>query len=295
MKKERRRETGDGAGALALLGLAPGQVLVGRYDVVRPHRQGGLSVAFEGRDRETDERREIQLFPAGLFESQAQAQEFAASWDPWRRVDSSHVLAVRDVLAIEAAGIAVVTDFPRGGSLRRRLEEGLSLAADDVVRLGRQLLGGLAELHGRGLVHGDVKPNTIFVEGEGEHRSAQLVDGGITAALWTAKDLGDRTALIGTPYYAPPEQFGGESPDVQSDLYNVATVLFELVAGRLPWKGANFLQVFQAKIAKTPPSLTEAAAGVAVDPALARAIECGLQADPKARHASAREFLEELG
>src|SRR6185295_19899496 len=106
-----------------------------------------------------------------------------------------------------------------------------------------------------GLVHGDIKPSTIYVDAKSKKLGPQLVDGGITPGLWNAKHLGERTALIGTPFYAPVEQFGGESPDVQSDVYNVATVLFEMATGVLPWKGKSFLEVFQAKLQKTPPSM----------------------------------------
>ncbi len=275
-------------------GLAPGQVVSERFEIVRANRRGGLSVAFEAKDVASGERLEMQLFPGGLFESQAQVQEFAASWDPWTRVASPAVLGVREILAVESAGLVLVTDFPRGESLRARLDREKRLLPHDAVHIGLQLLHGLDEIHGHGLVHGDVKPNTIFVEGKGTETTACMVDGGITSGLWMAKDLGDKTALIGTPYYAPAEQFGGEAPDVQSDLYNVATVLFELVAGELPWKGANFLEVFQAKIGPTPPSLRTAAKGVKVDERLDLAIQGGLRSEPKSRYASAKEFAERL-
>ena len=121
-----------------------------------------------------------------------------------------------------------------------------------------------------------------------------LVDGGITPGLWTAKNLGEKTALIGTPYYAPPEQFGGGAPDVRSDIYNVAAVLFECLAGVLPWKGRSFLEVFQAKLDRAAPSVSARAPHVAIDAALAQAISKGCMADPAERHVSAAAFLDQL-
>jgi serine/threonine-protein kinase len=142
-------------------------------------------------------------------------------------------------------------------------------------------------------VHGDVKPHTIQVD---EHKSLRVVlaDGGITPGLWSAKHLGEKTALIGTPFYAPIEQFGGESPNVQSDIYNVATVLFEITTGTIPWKGKSFIEVFQSKLEKRPPAMKSRAPKVEVPAALEDAIAGGLMADKSERYATADEFRKQL-
>jgi serine/threonine-protein kinase len=250
-----------------------------------------MSVAFEVDDLETEETLELQHFPAGLFESDEQADEFADSLRAWTQFYTPAIVSVREVLSVGEAGLVLLTDSPKGEPLRTRLEVEPVMQPKLAVALARELLTALAVLHEYGLVHGDIKPNTIFVAGRGAKLSSQLVDGGITSALWMAKDLGDKTALIGTPYYAPAEQFGGESPDVRSDLYNVATVLFELIAGRLPWVGRNFLEVFQAKISTHVTSLRGSARGVEISDELERAVTSGIQADPDKRFQSAEEFL----
>ena len=275
-------------------GFAPGQVILDRYKIQHATRRGGMSVAFAVSDAETDEVLELQHFPSGLFESEGQAQEFADSLRAWTQFSTPTIATVRDVLSVEGSGLALITEAPRGGALRDRLEDDPRMSPAAALALVRELLGGLAMLHEYGLVHGDIKPTTIFVEGGGAELSPQLVDGGITSALWMAKDLGDKTALIGTPYYAPAEQFGGESPDVKSDLYNVATVLFELIAGRLPWVGRNFLEVFQAKISTHVTSLRGVVKDVEISDELERAVTAGIQADPAKRFQSTEEFLEAI-
>ncbi len=280
--------------SLTVYDLTPGRVIDERYEVIGSHRQGGLSTAFEVKSRDNDERCEIQLFPAGLFEHDKQANDFAASWRPWMRVNSDAVLGVREILHLSDSTLILVTDFPTGTSLRATLNERGHLTEEEVIRIGVQLLEGVAEIHVHGLVHGDIKPYTIHIEGEGSDIRAKLVDGGITPGLWTAKHLGEKTALIGTPYYAPVEQFGGDSPDVQSDVYNVATVLFECAAGVLPWPGSSFLEVFQAKLDKSPPSMRARAGDVEVDPELEEIIVTGCLADRGERYATAKEFLDRL-
>ena len=279
---------------LTLYDLSPGKRVADRYCIVDANRQGGLSTAFEVRDERTGDRCEMQLFPAGLFDGPSQKEEFHSILSPWLKVDSASVLRVREILLLEPGTLALITDFPGGDALRTRLKRKKRLDATEVLRLGCHVLDGLEEIHRHQLVHGDIKPSTVHVHGRGGDLEALLVDGGVTPALWTAKDLGDKTAMIGTPYYAPIEQFGGDSPNVQSDIYNLATVLFESLTGVLPWSGSTFMEVFQAKLDKRPPSMKERAPKVAVDPALEQAIVTGCLADRSQRYSSASEFREAL-
>ena len=279
---------------LTIYDIAPGKEIAGRFTIVGPNRQGGFSTAYEAKD-ENGDRCEIQFFPAGLFEDSGQVGDFETRMKPWTDVDHPAVIKVRELLPLEPDGLALVTDFPEGESLRARLNEDGQIAPKLVVDLGRQLLSGLEAIHAGGLHHGDIKPYSIHVSGGADGQPIQgcLVDGGVTPGLWTAKSLGDKTALIGTPYYAPVEQFGGDAPDVRSDIYNLATVLYESIAGKLPWIGKSFLEVFQAKL-QDPPPFSQRAPGVSVDRKLEDAISRGCLADRRKRYNSASEFLAAL-
>lgn len=277
-----------------IVDLSPDVVLAGRYRIVGPHRQGGLYAALEVRTLDTDERCELQLFPAALFDRSHQVHEFARDLEPWKHVDSPFVVRVREVLTLDASHLALVTDFPRGEPLRKQLDDAHHFPPEFVLSLGARLLEGLAAIHERGLVHGDVKPSTIHVRDGDEGPLPTIVDGGVTPGLWKAKGMGDKTALIGTPYYAPIEQFGGDAPDVRSDIYNVATVLYECLTGVLPWPGKTFLEVFQAKLQEKPPAMARRAPKVRVDARLEAAIVRGCMADRNDRYASALEFRDAL-
>lgn len=273
---------------LTLFDLSPGKVLADRFQIQRPLRQGGMSATFVVNDTEADAERELQVFPAALFDGPEQTEEFAELLGRWRALETDVVLAVREVSVRGDGSLLLVTDLPPGESLRTWLTENERMPVEDVRALGLRLLGGLREAHDAGLVHGDIKPHAIHTSGRPEE--AVLVDGGITSGLWQAKHLGDRTALIGTPFYAPVEQFGGESPDVQSDLYNLATVLYELCLGVVPWPGKSFLEIFQGKLEKQPPRMASRCREVEVPGELEEAIVGGLMADRRERYATAAEF-----
>ena len=284
---------------ISLYDIAPGVLLADRYEVVGPHRQGGLSTAFEVEDKTTGEHCELQLFPPGLFENEGQKRDFVRQLETWRVIRSDAVLRVRDLLDVEPATLGLVTDLPEGESLRQVLNRKQRLPIGSTVDLGMQLLDGLQALHEYGLVHGDVKPYTIHLRGRSGARPddlgrALLVDGGLTPGLWTAKGLGDKTALIGTPYYAPVEQFGGDAPDVLSDVYNVATVLYECATGLLPWRGKTFLEVFQAKLEAGPPPMAERADGVEIPALFEEVVSRGCRAKRGERWQSAADFRQAL-
>ena len=279
---------------MSFLDLSAGTVLGNRYRIVGPHRQGGLSAVLEVHDQEGDQRYELQVFPAGLFDRTTQVAEFAKDLEPWAAVQSEWVVTTRELLTLDDAHIALVTEFPAGQSLRQRLNETEILPESEVLVLGLRLLEGLAAIHEAGLVHGDVKPAAVFVADGPTGPQPTIVDGGVTPGLWHAKGIGERTTLIGTPYYAPVEQFGGDAPTVGSDVYNVATVLYECLTGVLPWPGKTFLEVFQAKLQKVPPTMGERAPGISVDPQLEAVVTQGCRADRHERYASAEEFRDAL-
>lgn len=271
---------------LSLFDLAPGKVLLDRYLIDAPHRENGMSAAFRVTDQAEEVERELQAFPASLFEGKHQADAFGETLRSWSGLEDGAFARVRDVEVLGDGAVIAVSDFPTGRALRDEIAERGRFEAREVVDLGVALLDGLESAHAKGLFHGDIKPATIFVGGDGP----MLVDGGVTPGLWAAKHLGTRTALIGTPYYAPIEQFGGDAPDERSDLYNLATVMYELLTGVMPWKGRSFIEVFQSKMQPEAPSMRSLAPDVEVDPDLERAIAKALRGKRQERHASAEEF-----
>lgn len=269
--------------------LAPGRVVAERFRIEGASRQSGLAAVFTAHDEQRDAACELSVFPAALFDGPNQVEEYREALSRWTSVRSGHVASVREVSVIGGALMAI-SDRPGGSSLREWLKQHRRMPCEQVVRLGLDLLDGVMAIHGRGLVHGDIKPQTIYVEPRDGGLHPVLVDGGVTAGLWNAKHLGDRTALIGTPFYAPIEQFGGDSPDVQSDVYNVATVLFEAATGVLPWPGKSLLEIFQAKLDRAAPSMSARAPDLELPSGFESAVTRGLLADRKQRYEDAASF-----
>ncbi len=275
--------------SLSLFDLQPGNTLLGRFLLKAPLRESGIATTFEAEDSESGLTGELQVFPGGLFEDAEQGAAFASCMQAWVGTEESCIQRIHSAQALDDGAALVFAEIPRGQDLRSMLEAEGPVESAKVVDLATSLLKGLSALHGAGLVHGDIKPASIYVGEE-----ALLVDGGITPAMWAAKHLGTRTALIGTPFYAPIEQFTGDSPDELSDLYNLATVMYELLTGVLPWSGKGYIEVFQSKMQAVPPSMTLRAPEVEVSRELEEVVSQGLFASRRERHPSADVFLRRL-
>ncbi|MEC8513300.1 MAG: serine/threonine-protein kinase [Planctomycetota bacterium] len=275
---------------LSLFDLAPDKVLLDRYRILSPHRENGMSAAFRVMDESTSEERELQAFPASLFENSKQANSFGEALREWAHIHSEAIVSPEDIEVFEDGAVIIVTPFPEGTALRTAFKENGRFSAQEVLALGSSLLEGLETCHEAGVAHGDIKPTTIFMGASGP----SLVDGGVTPGLWAAKHLGTRTALIGTPYYAPIEQFGGDCPDARSDVYNLATVMYELLTGAMPWRGRSYIEVFQSKMQPEAPSMRSIAPDVDVDPRLEAAIAQALRGKRMERHESAAAFRSSL-
>lgn len=198
-----------------------------RYDV-GPRLGGGADgEVYRGQDRRTGEAVAIKHFWRPRAGSTA-LREAAALLG----LEHPHVVHCRDFLYLGAGELYLISDFINGGDLRSWLEERGRAGEETALRLTDHLLDGLGALHGRGLLHGDVKPENLLVEETADGPVLRVGDLG-SARLRTAGRAGE---IPGTPAYQAPERYEGRASEA-SDLYSVGVILFELLTGRRPFVG----------------------------------------------------------
>lgn len=153
------------------------------------------------------------------------------------------------------------------------------------------MLAALAEAHGRGILHRDVKPENVLLAPSPAGEVARLTDFGLAKVLDVDLEgsMHLRTAqniVLGTPEYMPPEQWQGQLIDARADVYATGVMLYELLAGRLPFSGPTVFAIFSAHLTHPPPPFPSGL------PALARALEPvvirALAKSPAARWATSR-------
>src|SRR5207302_10043482 len=150
----------------------------------------------------------------------------------------------------DSAGAAyLVMPYYAGGSLRERLRAAGRLDPDEALDLAAQLGRGLDALHERGVVHRDVKPSNVLLDGEG---TAALTDFGLARGPDSTR-LTAEGQLLGTPHYLAPELIEGREASRESDVYALGCVLYECLAGEPPFAGRGAAEIGFAHLTEPPP------------------------------------------
>jgi serine/threonine protein kinase len=213
-------------------------------------------------------------------------------------VEHPHVVTIHQVgeHRPNAAGSGLpymVMQHLEGQTLATERKKQGPLPLPEVLRIGRQIAEGLWAAHRRGLLHRDVKPENIILEGPS--REVKLIDFGLARDL-DADAGADRVtqhgAIVGTPAYMAPERVGDGAVDARGDLFGLGVVLYELLAGRLPFEGVSMMAMLAAISRGDPKPLAEAAPDVPPD--VCAVVMRLIAHDPADRPASAEEVVREL-
>jgi serine/threonine protein kinase/Tfp pilus assembly protein PilF len=263
--------------------------LVGRYTLDRELGRGGMATVYLADDLKHHRKVALKVLRPELG-SLLGPERFAREIQVAAGLTHPHILPLYD--SGEAAGLLFyVMPYVRGENLRQRLARERQLPIEEAIGLVRQVATALEHAHAHGLVHRDVKPENILLH-EGV---AMVTDFGIALAAGAEGDqrLTGTGLMLGTPHYMSPEQAAGERTlDARSDIYSLACVLYELLAGEPPFTGATA----QAVIVKR---FTTQAQGIrrlrpSVPPGVEAALQRALARVPADRFNTAAAFAQAL-
>src|SRR6266853_2466309 len=220
-----------------------------RYVIERELGRGGMATVYLARDLK-------HARPVAL---KVLHPELAATLGPERflrevqltaRLQHPHILTVHD--SGEAAGRLWFTmPFVEGESLRDRLRRERQLPVDDALRIATEAARALDYAHHHGVVHRDIKPENILLTGDG---STLVADFGIARALGGDDGLTQTGFAVGTPAYMSPEQAAGDKTlDARTDVYSLASVLYEMLAGEAPWTGPTAQSIMAKRLSEPAP------------------------------------------
>ena len=263
--------------------------LAGRYDIERELGHGGMAIVYLARDVRHGRNVALKVLRPELATSLG-AERFLREINIAARLTHPNILALHD--SGNAGGMLYfVMPHVEGETLRERLEREHQLPIEDALSVTRQVGLALDYAHEHGVVHRDIKPENILLLGD----HVLVADFGLARALHTAgtNRLTESAVAVGTPAYMSPEQAAADPEvDGRTDLYSLACVLFEMIAGTPPFKGASGAALLAQHLTAKPPSICAQRphCPASVDSAVARALE----KTPADRFRTAREFYAAL-
>ena len=274
---------------------ATGDVIDDRYLLGPVLGEGGFGVVYAAQDQRTDGPVVVKLLRPGVAEDPIQVQRFFDEGRMTARLNSPYVVRVQEWGLSEDGQLFLVMERLHGRELTDLIHEFGTLDPPRAIRLGCQALAGLEQAHKLGLVHRDIKPSNLFVVSEGTaQESVKVIDFGIALDLTgRVRSLEREGSLMGTPAYMAPEQLLGTPLDGRSDLYSLALVLYEAVAGVPPFSGASPLAQALRRLEQAANPLGQASQQP-LPSGLAELVDQTLAIEPQERPASAQTFADAL-
>jgi len=228
-------------------------VLAGRYRLERLIGQGGMAEVWEATDLALSRRVAVKLLKSHLAHDAVVGERFRREAIAAAKLNHPNVVAVHDTVD-DGGRQAVVMEYVKGRSLRQLLDEQGRLTPGHTAHIGACVAAALGAAHRAGMVHRDVKPGNILLTNEGR---VLLADFGIAKAIGAGEhDLTSDNIMMGTAKYLSPEQVRGQSLDGRSDLYALGLVLYECLAGQVPFQGNSDADTALARLQRDPTDLT---------------------------------------
>jgi len=264
-------------------------VLADRYQIEREIGSGGMATVYLARDVKHDRKVAVKTLKPELA-AVVGTERFLAEIRTTANLSHPHILPLHESGSADGF-LFYVMPYVEGESLRQKLDREHQLGIDDALRIAEQVGSALAYAHSKGIVHRDIKPENVLLQGD----QAVVADFGIALAVDSAggERLTETGLSVGTPAYMSPEQVAGEKEiDSRSDLYSLACVLYEMLAGDPPFTASNPRAVLARHLTDDAPPVTTVRPGVPA-PAAA-AIGAALRKVPADRPRSASAFVEAL-
>ena len=266
-------------------GFAPGAMVADRYRVVSLLGRGGMGEVYGADDLKLGQRVALKFLPTQHGKNQSWRDQFYAEVRMARQVSHPNVCRVYDVGDSDGR-LFLSMEFVDGEDLASLLRRIGRLPDDKAVEIAQQLCSGLGAAHRSGVLHRDLKPANVMIDGKGR---ARITDFGLAIA---ADSADTKASPAGTPGYVAPELFSGAAPSVQSDLYALGLVLYELFTGKKAFDASSLAEFYrkQTETNPTPPSSVVKN----FDPVVERAILRCLDRDPAQRPRSALSVAASL-
>ena len=274
---------------------------INQYKILSVLGIGGMGIVYLANDTKLERKVAVKLLSGGVADDATKLQRFFQEAKAASALNHPNILTVHEIGEFDAAHF-IVTEFIKGRTLKHYLtDENPTMA--QILEIAVQIASALAAAHEAGIVHRDIKPDNIMVRGDG---IVKVLDFGIAkltdvnnsveidpeAKTQVKMTITTPGMIIGTPQYMSPEQARGLRVDLRTDIFSFGVLLYEMIAGKLPFSGETNMDILGSILKENPAPLSEFQPEISRD--LEHLVEKTLRKDREQRYQNIKDLMIDL-
>ena len=228
-----------------------GQIIKDRYEILEILGEGGMAFVYKARDTQLERFVAIKTLKPNYVNQETFVERFKREAKTAANLNHPNIVQIFD-WGIEDEPYFVM-EYIEGNTLTSIIAKNRTISLSDILFIGAQVSNGLHAAHQKGLVHRDIKPGNIMITPDGK---VKVTDFGIVSLQNEESDITKTGSILGTASYISPEQAQGKPVSIESDLYSLGTVLYELIAGKPPFSGDTPISTATKHLTERPEKLS---------------------------------------
>ena len=267
--------------------IAKGQLINDRYEIQRLIGEGGMANVYLAKDTILDRKVAVKVLRGDLAGDEKFVRRFQREALSASSLSHPNIVEIYDV-GEDEGNFYIVMEYIEGKTLKQLIKKRGVLSLPETMDIMLQLLDALATAHDSYIIHRDIKPQNIMIKESG---LVKITDFGIAMALNSAQ-LTQTNSVMGSVHYLPPEQASGKGSTIRSDIYSLGILMFEMLSGKVPFKGDSAVEIALKHMKEPLPSVKE------INPVVPQSVEnIILKAsakNPKNRYRDVREMADDI-
>lgn len=267
--------------------IMKGQKISDRYQIIKSIGEGGMANVYLAYDTILDRNVAVKVLRGDLATDEKFVRRFQREALSASSLSNPNIVEVYDV-GEDNGEYYIVMEYIEGKHLKQLLKKRGKLTVPEVIDITLQITNGLSVAHDSYIIHRDIKPQNILIL---ENGMIKITDFGIAVAM-NATQLTQTNSVMGSVHYLPPEQASGKGATLQSDIYSIGILMYELLTGKLPFKGDNAVEIALKHLKEPMPSIRDELPDI--PQSVENIILKATAKNPKNRYSDAREMHEDL-
>lgn len=267
--------------------IIKGQKINDRYEIIRSIGEGGMANVYLAHDIILKRDVAVKILRGDLANDEKFVRRFQREAISASSLNHPNIVEMYDV-GEDDGKYFIVMEYIEGKTLKSLIKRRGALTLPEVIDIMLQLTSGIAHAHESYIIHRDIKPQNVMILEDG---TVKITDFGIAMAL-NSNELTQTNSVMGSVHYLPPEQANGTGATIKSDIYSLGILMFELLTGKLPFKGENAVEIAIKQMRDSIPSVVEM--NEDIPQSIENVILRACAKNPKNRYNSALEMHEDI-